>query len=797
MLQLFVWFFIPTLVCGEILTKYNQCSDWSRTHLELLQDDNSLDSIIKFDKPTDLLDMTCNFNYIGKIRYLKFYSTSTNFILGNEFYKYNLFNSFKYSANLYILIYNTKGFNLNPTYSPIGKLKTDFDMTEFWSASFVFYVNETTLLTKEMCTQKNFESTRLQNIFGFSYSISFYNRISYSRRVCPFVFFHSVQYKISFNEITNSLIYKNQLEFLDVDFIEDDQKSSALITVELGIAYEEITHRLLNKHLFKFINGLYVTGMIYDIQIDLFASFFKIRLIYLRLDDFGVFFGNGLKWLNSLNKDVFIDLTSNIKEINKFRAVTLIFSDFTFVFKNVYTYPDEDICLFKDFPHEQMVFPIIHSGNELKCTCTILWLIQYARFYMLPDYSANNYYLYADVNDGNKFNAQQCLGHPNMTQQIEQCDFASKFSKCKVAKLKPKKDGFVVRFVLFNYKWLQYVIEVYLQTILCILGILTNTLTILVISNRSSNYYIKNFNNIMYKHMRANSVLNLLYCILKTFSLINICVFPKSSFCSTILENESSQYWKIYGIYFMGNTLRLCINISYLGFSASRFSISTSSKSNCLKRLANIKLFYLLVFLFSAIASLFIVFQYKINKFYYAGEADFPLDIYGVYYCENSTLKTKNFVFKCKLFTVFNLINNVLNNIVIFLISLLIDIFLIRFAKQILNKKRDLFPPNDIEITKAMNLKEKVVRLTIVNSVVYFLSHVPDFVITLLILVFRQKFKQVCFNLISCLEIIEIAQAFNFCSISLQFFVFLKFDRFFKQSILDLCRRSFHIKTQI
>ena len=286
MLQLFVWLFIPMTVCGEVLTKYKQCSDWSRTHLELLQDANSLDSIIKFDKPTDLLDMTCNFNYLGQIRFLKFYSTSTNFILGNDFYKYNLFNSFKYSADLYILVYNIKGFNLNPTHSPIGKLKSNFDMTEFWSASFVFYVNETTLLTKEMCTQKNFKITRLQNIFGFSYSISFYRRISYSKRVCPFVFFQSVQYKMSFNEITNSLIYKNQLEFLDMDFNEGNHKSSALITVELGIAYEEITHRLLNKHLFKFINNLYVTGMVYAIQIDLFDSFIEIKLIYLRLDDF-------------------------------------------------------------------------------------------------------------------------------------------------------------------------------------------------------------------------------------------------------------------------------------------------------------------------------------------------------------------------------------------------------------------------------------------------------------------------------------------------------------------------------
>lgn len=43
---------------------------------------------------------------------------------------------------------------------------------------------------------------------------------------------------------------------------------------------------------------------------------------------------------------------------------------------NEYTYPDEDFCFFKDFPHRRQVFPLINTKLKLNCTCTLLWLIQ-------------------------------------------------------------------------------------------------------------------------------------------------------------------------------------------------------------------------------------------------------------------------------------------------------------------------------------------------------------------------------------------------------------------------------------
>ena len=82
----------------------------------------------------------------------------------------------------------------------------------------------------------------------------------------------------------------------------------------------------------------------------------------------------------------------------------------------------------------------------------------------------------------------------------------------------------------------------------------------------------------MYNPIKANSIFNILYDLIKLTSLLNICVFPRSSYCSSIYKQAESQYFKIYKV-FLGNTVRLCANISYICFSVSRYFVSTSKPS--------------------------------------------------------------------------------------------------------------------------------------------------------------------------------------------------------------------------
>jgi hypothetical protein len=55
------------------------------------------------------------------------------------------------------------------------------------------------------------------------------------------------------------------------------------------------------------------------------------------------------------------------------------------VFKHTYAYPDEDFCIFYNFPHEKLIYPVASSYTptilEITCTCTLWFLLQYMDVY--------------------------------------------------------------------------------------------------------------------------------------------------------------------------------------------------------------------------------------------------------------------------------------------------------------------------------------------------------------------------------------------------------------------------------
>ena len=134
----------------------------------------------------------------------------------------------------------------------------------------------------------------------------------------------------------------------------------------------------------------------------------------------------------------------------------------------------------------------------------------------------------------------------------------------------------------------------------------------------------------------------------------------------------------------------------------------------------------------------------------------------------------------------------ILNNIVFFFISICIDIGLIRFTNQNLERKRKLFTADEsLVLVQAISLKDKVNKMIITNGILYFLSHVSEFVLTILLLIFEKKISNYCLHLFSCVEIIEMAQTFNLWSISLQFFVFKHFDKNFNESVQIYFKKLF------
>ena len=145
---------------------------------------------------------------------------------------------------------------------------------------------------------------------------------------------------------------------------------------------------------------------------------------------------------------------------------------------------------------------------------------------------------------------------------------------------------------------------------------------------------------------------------------------------------------------------------------------------------------------------------------------------------------------KCLIYKVLNMFNNILNNVVFFFVSIFIDIGLVYFTNQNIENKRKLFGNTESHaLNKAIKLKDKVNRMIIYNGLLYFVSHAPDFFMFLLMTIYNNDLSLYCIKLFSCTDLLEISQIFCLLSIGFQIFVFIRFDKNFRNSFFNLWHR--------
>jgi hypothetical protein len=110
-----------------------------------------------------------------------------------------------------------------------------------------------------------------------------------------------------------------------------------------------------------------------------------------------------------------------------------------------------------------------------------------------------------------------------------------------------------------------------------------------------------------------------------------------------------------------------------------------------------------------------------------------------------------------------------------------LDLFMLKYFNQVIDHKISLRKSN-ADNTDLLNKKKKVKRLVIVNVILLFFSHMPEFIIAILLLSFRDKITHFCTNQIPCDLLNEEAQFFNLISIMCTFYLLLIFDRNFEES---------------
>lgn len=121
-------------------------------------------------------------------------------------------------------------------------------------------------------------------------------------------------------------------------------------------------------------------------------------------------------------------------------------------------------------------------------------------------------------------------------------------------------------------KWLAVEFMLMILTpVICLFGIVTNSLVVRVVSAKSSQ---KELENNHYKFMRLNALVNMAILFIEPLSLITECQgFMIGFVCSSARFALFSQYLKIIVVEYVSNVLRLLSNFSYVGFAINRLSL--------------------------------------------------------------------------------------------------------------------------------------------------------------------------------------------------------------------------------
>ena len=242
-----------------------------------------------------------------------------------------------------------------------------------------------------------------------------------------------------------------------------------LENIILTMSYETLSPALLHKCLFKALFFIQLYGVVTSISPLTFKDFNSLKKVDIQVENFQELFHSGTTWMIYLNEKINVNLNEINLDLTYMAIVRLRFPKNEVSFTRVYSYPNEDICLFKAFPHTHLVYALLEPGERLVCTCTLLWLQYYARLYdeknkikIINDYSLNYEnnliaYLFCD----------------QMSLMMRECNFEARFNSCSLSETTiytREKGGMNDVDVLFLIRWLQFILLTLLQPILCFMG---------------------------------------------------------------------------------------------------------------------------------------------------------------------------------------------------------------------------------------------------------------------------------------------------------------------------------------
>ena len=227
--------------------------------------------------------------------------------------------------------------------------------------------------------------------------VSVYFSNSNYKQMCPLAFSNTHIYFLNMFYLIDSFYKTNIPTFTDLPNEIININSTIYRCYLFGFGGVTLNRRIINPHVFNHTTEFAFLFEILAIEKETFKSLAYINKIYIFQHYWRKLFHKGIEWIHNMNSHIKVNLNDSelIQSYIENKSYLTIFSELNYrkmgegVSKNILkeTYPDEDFCIYANFPFDQLVivyFPYPYM-YDFKMTCTFAWLIQYI-FYFPTDF---------------------------------------------------------------------------------------------------------------------------------------------------------------------------------------------------------------------------------------------------------------------------------------------------------------------------------------------------------------------------------------------------------------------------
>ena len=704
---------------------------------------------------------------------------------------YRYINYMKYPSKVFL--WSVKGFDLN--FQKSINYKSNITFIHVSKCRLDFYLGKKRISSCDDISKSNI--TYIRSIFQIKLAINQTNSfvlrsVEYKQSICPVVFNNSIIPIFVLIDIVDTFYKRNVLSFTNE--IYSSLKSNIEHLQLHKVQNINLDLKLFNPSVFnKSLQIDIQSGSLNSINGEIFRNlkqllFFKINPIILRK----INHKQGIEWIRQWNLGNNIHLSENKSNISISKSKRLIIytSEKNTRKRMSIIFPDEDFCIYVDFPFNQFVILYEHFKteinfiyNENEFSCTYLWLIQYYEFYYKQLISSN----YRDIY---LFKSLNLILNSTAFKSILKCNFEERIDLCNKSNYKIK-DIWDESDIFILSKKMQTAFKIMLYPT-AFLGLITNIIVVVVILKKENNDLFKAIKH--YSYLYLNSIFCIIIMVIELLSWMTECFYPFEVFCPEIRKLVPIQFFKIIFKECLITLLRFMCSFSYVAFALNRIGLIGKDHGKLVTFFSEIgiKVFIGVAIIFSCSLSWIKGFKYEVN--YFNPHLNYPMSTEK----DISILDANSFN---DAYFIINFICDLFNYVVFVIICVIIDICMVVQLRRTLEektKKSESLNQKQADSKKAENDKalKKAIKMVVLNSVIGIFFKLPASFIPLLNLIAEFYYKNKMYikyyhpdfgefyMLLQDTELYSVIQDISYflytLSLSIQIFIYIRFDKKFQ-----------------